>query len=65
MNQVLGTCSICRGPVTVPTSSHSMIPPVPRCEQCGAHKREPHGPVIEMERLPIRLPRAIDWSKVR
>lgn len=45
----IGTCSICSGPVTVPTFYHSVVPPVPTCRSCGATKRENHGPVIDME----------------
>jgi hypothetical protein len=44
---VTGTCSICGGPVSVPTVWHSIIPPVPTCERCGAVAAQ-HGPVMPM-----------------
>lgn len=46
--QVIGTCSICRGPVQVPLIWHGVIPPVPACGSCGATKGEDHGPTIQM-----------------
>lgn len=49
--QVLGTCSICGGRVTLPTVWWGVIPPTPTCESCGATARQ-HGPVIDME--PVR-----------
>lgn len=46
---VIGSCSICGGPVTVHTIWHCVIPDTPRCEQCGAVKKEEYrGPVIPM-----------------
>ncbi len=45
MNQIVGTCSICGGPVSA--STHH-IRPVPTCESCGATPREAYGPVIDM-----------------
>lgn len=45
----IGTCSICSGPVTVPTIWHGVIPPTPTCRSCGAVKAADHGPVIKME----------------
>lgn len=48
MYQVIGTCSICGGRVTLPSIWHGVIPPVPTCEGCGGTKRD-HGPVIEMQ----------------
>lgn len=45
--QTLGTCSICGGPVTVPTVFGSIIPPTPTCMQCGAVAAA-HGPIIPM-----------------
>lgn len=30
------------------------VPPIPTCETCGATMKEPHGPVIEMERNKYR-----------
>ena len=47
--QIIGSCSICGGAVTLPAYCHSVIPPRPTCEQCGAVAK-PAGPVIPMER---------------
>lgn len=43
----IGTCSICGGRVSVPAVYHSIIPPVPTCDRCGATAAQ-HGPVIPM-----------------
>jgi hypothetical protein len=57
--QILGTCSICGGAVTVPMHWGGTMPPTPTCASCGARKKQPHGRVIEMEaprpRQPVRL----------
>lgn len=45
---IIGTCSICGGTVSVPTVFHSVTPPVPTCESCGAQKKSTL-PVVEME----------------
>ena len=45
---VIGTCSICGGAVTTPTAWSSVAPPVPTCTSCGAIKKQPYGPVIDM-----------------
>lgn len=45
--KVIGTCSICGGPVVVPQIWHSVLRPVPTCKQCGATMRE-YGPIIDM-----------------
>lgn len=50
---VIGTCSLCGGRVTLPFVWHSVVPPVPTCESCGAVKAE--GPVIEMRRVTTRI----------
>lgn len=47
--RVVGTCSLCGGPVTVPTVWWSVFPPVPHCERCGAMPKKGFGPVIDME----------------
>lgn len=47
---IIGTCSLCGGPVVIPTIYGSINPPVPTCKQCGAFKKERYGPVIEMEK---------------
>ncbi len=49
-DQTIGTCSICGGPVTVPTVFWSIVPPSPTCAQCGAVAS--HGPVIPMRAAP-------------
>lgn len=46
--RVIGTCSICGGRVTVPSVYHSVVPPTPTCEKCGAVPRQSYGPVIPM-----------------
>lgn len=45
----LGTCSICGGRVSIPDVWHSVIPPVPTCEKCGATMKNPYGKVIKMD----------------
>jgi hypothetical protein len=49
MYQTIGTCSLCRGAVTVPNVWGGIIPPTPTCSSCGAKPANPHGPVIDME----------------
>lgn len=49
---VLGTCSLCGGPVSVPAVWHGIVPPKPRCEQCGAVKADEYGEVIKMRPAP-------------
>jgi hypothetical protein len=61
MNQIVGTCSICTGPVTVPKAWFGPSRPVPACESCGATARSPHGPVIDMQMTP-RSPMQRAWS---
>ena len=46
---VVGTCSICGGPVSCPSVWWSIITPVPTCEHCGAVSAQ-HGPVIPMKK---------------
>lgn len=50
MDRTIGTCSNCGGRVTLPEIWMGVIPPVPTCQSCGATQKQPHGPVIEMER---------------
>lgn len=52
MDQIIGTCSLCGGAVTVPQAWGGWPPPVPTCQNCGATKRASHGQIIEMERRP-------------
>lgn len=51
MNHTIGTCSICGGAVTQPDNWHWATPPPPRCQSCGAKPKQPHGAVIEMDRV--------------
>ena len=46
---ILGTCSLCAGPVSIPEAWHSTLPAVPTCQRCGAREKQPYGAVIEME----------------
>lgn len=46
---IVGTCSICSGPVCVPTAYHSIVPPTPKCADCGATAKRNYGAVIPME----------------
>lgn len=70
MNNVIGTCSECGGPVTMPTMS---VRPVATCERCGAVQANAHGPVIKMtpidkgvSRRPIdEMPSPYDLSDPR
>ena len=49
--KVVGTCSLCGGPVVVPSVYHSTSPPVPICQSCGATQKTPrYGPIVEMEK---------------
>lgn len=51
MNQTIGTCSICGGAVEQCGAYYGVGPlPPARCRSCGATKKNPHGPVIPMER---------------
>ena len=47
---VIGTCSICNGPVTVPEYWGGAVPPAPTCAKCGAIKAQPYGQVVPMQR---------------
>ena len=49
---IIGSCSICGGPVTVPTIWHCVIPPTPTCSRCGAIRADTHGSVIPM--VPVK-----------
>lgn len=51
---VIGTCSNCDGPVTVPDYWGGAIPPIPTCSRCGAQSATPYGPKIQMERPGFR-----------
>jgi hypothetical protein len=47
MDNVIGTCSLCGGPVVLPSM---MVHPVAHCQKCGARQKQPHGPVVPMEK---------------
>jgi hypothetical protein len=49
MTHVIGTCSRCKGPVTVPSLWGGILPPTPVCSRCGATPTQPHGSVIPMD----------------
>jgi hypothetical protein len=49
----IGTCSLCGGPVQVPSVWMGVVPPTPACASCGATAAQ-HGPVIPM--LPAQAP---------
>ena len=55
MNKTIGTCSLCGGAVQVPHLWGGIQPAVPTCARCGATEKNPHGPVIQMERKPTEL----------
>ena len=50
MQTIIGTCSLCSGPVIMPVTWHGMKPPPPRCDDCGATQAQGYGPIIRMER---------------
>lgn len=39
-DRVVGKCGNCGGTVTVPSTFHSVLPPVPSCVQCGSTVKE-------------------------
>jgi hypothetical protein len=47
---IIGTCSICSGPVIVPTIWYGVVPPIGTCNTCGATEAKPEdfGPIIPM-----------------
>jgi hypothetical protein len=52
--QVVGTCSLCGGAVTLPYIWMAVIPAVPTCSQCGAVAAM-HGPVMPMQPAPYKI----------
>lgn len=46
MNNIIGTCGNCGGPVEIPSM---MVNPVPKCTKCGATPKNLFGPKIDME----------------
>lgn len=49
MQHIIGTCSVCGGRVGVPSLWGSVVPPTPKCLDCGALAAS-HGPVIPMKK---------------
>ena len=49
MQNIIGTCGACGGPVEVPMHS---VDPTPRCTRCGRSPKAAYGPRIEMEDVP-------------
>lgn len=50
---VIGSCSNCGGSVTVPTAWYGMLPPIPRCQRCGAVAKTCL-PVVPMTPVPAK-----------
>lgn len=50
MSTIIGTCSLCGGPVGVPSVWMGIVPPIPRCGHCGATPKASFGPVLDMQR---------------
>lgn len=46
---IIGTCSLCGGPVEAPDAWMGILPAPATCKNCGA-VRPQHGPVIDMQR---------------
>lgn len=46
--KIIGTCSNCKGAVTIPLNWLGIHPPVPRCSSCNRTPKSPYGDVIEM-----------------
>lgn len=51
--KIVGTCSLCSGPVAVPDRTGwfftgDLVPSIPTCRTCGAVKKDGYGPVIDM-----------------
>ena len=44
-SQLVGTCSVCKGPVLVRTD---IVLAIPACRRCGATPVNPYGPVVPM-----------------
>ncbi len=62
---IVGTCSICRGPVEVPEYWMGSIRPQERCSRCGATGAPNYGPVIPMtpDQSPVG-PHGHGWKPV-
>ena len=44
--QILGTCSLCSGPVSIRINTHGLIPAQPECQVCRAVPICAYGPII-------------------
>src|SRR5690606_36537077 len=51
---IIGTCSLCGGPVETPDAWLGTLPAPETCKNCGA-VRPQHGPVIDMQRTERRF----------
>ncbi len=50
MKKIIGNCSHCGGPVSVPIHYMSVNPPIPECDSCGAQAdNTAHLPTIPMK----------------
>lgn len=58
MRQIIGTCSICGGAVTLPELWGGVLPPTGTCEKCGATEKPNHGPTIPMNK---RGSNVVEW----
>ena len=47
---VIGTCSLCGGPVVLDEPWYGLTPQTPRCSHCNATNKRPYGPLIDMEK---------------
>lgn len=53
---LVGKCSKCGGPVTLPKVWMGTQHPTPRCESCHASAKPKYGPTIEMDDPPDMKP---------
>lgn len=56
MDTIVGTCSICGGPVKIPALC---VDPRPSCSRCGAVPAEAYGPVMKM--IPVKTVTTTDF----
>lgn len=54
MTEIIGTCSLCGGPVWRSVEPTPDSPPA-RCESCGAEVANNYGPVLPMMAPPFKL----------
>ncbi len=48
--KIIGTCSICNGPVGIPENWSCLTPPTPKCSKCGSECENKYGPKIPMKK---------------